>query len=140
MAYLDGEEPGMKNFSDLSEQEILALAITLEEEDERIYDEFAEGLRESYPASTQIFRDMAAEESTHRHRLIELHRARFGEHIPLITSAASGVAVDDAQQRLGVPCGARLPCSRLRTASTGTPMRRASATWDKPTVRRTRRT
>ena len=78
------EEGTMKNFSDLSEREILALAITLEEEDERIYDDFAEGLRESYPASAQIFRDMAAEESTHRHRLIELHRERFGEHIPLI--------------------------------------------------------
>jgi erythrin-vacuolar iron transport family protein len=74
----------MKNFSDLSEQEIVALAIALEEEDERIYDEFADGLRESYPASAQVFRDMAAEESSHRHRLIELHREKFGEHIPLI--------------------------------------------------------
>jgi erythrin-vacuolar iron transport family protein len=74
----------MKNFSDLSEQEILALAITLEEEDQRIYESYAQGLRDDYPASAQIFRDMAAEESTHRHRLIELHRQKFGEHIPLI--------------------------------------------------------
>jgi rubrerythrin len=74
----------MKRFSGLSEQEILALAIALEEEDERIYGDFAASLRESYQASAGVFADMAAEESTHRHRLIELYRAKFGEHIPLI--------------------------------------------------------
>ena len=73
----------MKNFSDLSEQEILALAISLEEEDAHLRD-FAEGLRDDYPASAQMFREMAAEESGHRHRLIDLYRAQFGEHIPLI--------------------------------------------------------
>ena len=74
----------MKNFSDLSEQEILALAISLEEEDSRIYDEFAHGLDKNYPDTANMFRAMAAEETGHRHRLLNLYRRRFGEHIPLI--------------------------------------------------------
>lgn len=74
----------MKNFSDLSEQELLALAIALEEEDSRIYDAFAHGLRENYPDTAGIFRAMAKEENGHRHRLLNLFRARFGDHIPLI--------------------------------------------------------
>jgi erythrin-vacuolar iron transport family protein len=74
----------MKNFSDLTEQELLALAITLEEEDSRIYDQFAEGLRENYPDTAKMFSAMADEESGHRHRLLDLFRAKFGDHIPLI--------------------------------------------------------
>src|SRR5712691_6940544 len=74
----------MKKFDDLTEQEILALAISLEEEDERVYADFAEGLRQDYPASAEVFVGMADEENEHRRRLIELHRERFGEHIPLI--------------------------------------------------------
>ncbi len=74
----------MRRFSDLSEAEILALAISLEEEDQRVYLEYAHGLGERYPASAKVFTEMAAEESDHRHRLIELYRQRFGEHIPLI--------------------------------------------------------
>lgn len=74
----------MKNFSDLSEQELLALAITLEEEDSRIYEEFAHGLRETYPDTAKIFTGMAEEENRHRHRLLDLFRERFGEHIPLM--------------------------------------------------------
>ena len=74
----------MKHFNELTEREVLALAITLEEEDERIYDNFVDGLKEQYPASANIFRQMAKEESGHRHRLIELYRGKFGEHIPLI--------------------------------------------------------
>lgn len=73
-----------KNFRDLTEPEILALAISLEEEDSRIYGEFAAGLRERYPASSAIFDEMQLEETHHRARLIETFRARFGEHIPLI--------------------------------------------------------
>ncbi|MGD0695908.1 MAG: iron exporter MbfA [Terriglobia bacterium] len=73
-----------KRFRDLTAQEILALAITLEEEDSRIYSDFAEGLRETYPATAQILEEMRAEEAQHRNRLIELHRQRFGEHIPLL--------------------------------------------------------
>jgi len=73
-----------KKFKDLSEREILALAISLEEEDGRIYGDFAEGLRETYPASAEMFEEMQAEESEHRSSLIETYRARFGEHIPLI--------------------------------------------------------
>src|SRR5439155_1372454 len=60
------------------------LAISLEEEDERIYADYAEGLRSSYPASAAVFDGMREEESSHRARLLELYRQRFGEHIPLI--------------------------------------------------------
>jgi len=74
----------MRNFDSLSEKEILALAISLEEEDERVYADFAEGLRENFPASAAVFDGMRAEESGHRRRLIELYQQRFGEHIPLI--------------------------------------------------------
>ncbi len=73
-----------KNFKDLSEREMLALAIALEEEDGRIYGDFADGLRETYPGSAKIFEEMQAEESQHRASLIETYSRRFGEHIPLI--------------------------------------------------------
>src|SRR4051812_34731203 len=73
-----------KNFKDLSEREILALAISLEEEHGRIFNDFAHGLRDSYPATAAVFDGMAAEESEHRTALIDTFRARFGEHIPLI--------------------------------------------------------
>lgn len=73
-----------KNFKDLNEQEIIALAITLEEEDSRIYADFADGLRETYPSTAELFEEMRQEESGHRNQLIELYRSRFGEHIPLI--------------------------------------------------------
>jgi erythrin-vacuolar iron transport family protein len=73
-----------KSFKDLSEREILALAIQLEEEDSRVYADFAEGLRENYPATATIFDEMQAEESRHRQRLIDMHRQRFGDHIPLV--------------------------------------------------------
>jgi len=74
----------LRTFAELSEQEILALAISLEEEDARVYLEYAHGLEERYPASAKIFTEMSAEENEHRRRLIELYRGRFGEHIPLI--------------------------------------------------------
>jgi rubrerythrin len=74
----------MRNFDSLTESEILALAISLEEEDERIYADFAEGLRQDFPASGAVFDGMREEESGHRRRLIELYREQFGDHIPLI--------------------------------------------------------
>src|SRR5271169_125101 len=74
----------MRNFSDLTEREVLALAIANEEEDGRIYTDVAEGLRQDYPASANVFTEMAGEESDHRRRLIELYQEKFGEHIPLI--------------------------------------------------------
>jgi rubrerythrin len=74
----------MKKFHELTEREVLALAIALEEEDERVYADFAEGLRADYPASAAMFEGMREEESGHRRRLIELFRQKFGEHIPLI--------------------------------------------------------
>jgi len=74
----------MRKFDSLSEREILALAISLEEDDERTYADYAEGLRENFAASAAMFDAMGAEESGHRRRLIELYRQRFGDHIPLI--------------------------------------------------------
>ncbi len=73
-----------KRFADLSEREVLALAITLEEEDGRIYRDYAEGLKEKFPASAEVFQEMAEEESEHRRRLIDLFVEKFGEHIPMI--------------------------------------------------------
>ena len=74
----------MRKFDTLSEREILALAISLEEEDERVYGDYAEKLRQDFPASAAVFDGMGEEESGHRRRLIELYRTRFGDHIPLI--------------------------------------------------------
>jgi erythrin-vacuolar iron transport family protein len=74
----------VKQFSDLTEQEILALAISLEEEHGRIYADYAQGLKEAYPASAKVFIEMADEEHTHRRWLIDLYTKRFGDHIPLI--------------------------------------------------------
>lgn len=73
-----------KNFKDLSEREILALAISLEEEDSRIYADFADGLRETYPATAKMFEEMQVEESGHRQSLIGMYVQKFGDHIPLI--------------------------------------------------------
>ncbi len=73
-----------RKFKDLSEREILALAISLEEEDGRVYSDFADGLRETYPATAKLFEDMREEESGHRNALIQTYRTRFGEHIPLV--------------------------------------------------------
>jgi rubrerythrin len=74
----------LKTFEELSEREVLALAISLEEEDARIYEDFAAGLQDRYPEQAQKFREMRREEDGHRHRLIEMYRQRFGEHIPLM--------------------------------------------------------
>ncbi|KKL50274.1 hypothetical protein LCGC14_2307130 [marine sediment metagenome] len=73
-----------RRFSDLGEQEILALAISSEEDDARIYRSYAERLRAEFPSTAAVFDGMAAEEDDHRRRLIDLHRARFGEVIPLL--------------------------------------------------------
>src|SRR4051812_30267542 len=74
----------MRSFESLSEQEVLALAIALEEEDARIYADFADGLRTNFPASAEMFERMREEEVTHRSRLFEAYRQKFGEHIPHI--------------------------------------------------------
>jgi rubrerythrin len=75
---------GFMQFRDLSEAQILALAITAEEEDARIYRDFAESLRANFAATADLFTKMALEEDGHRHRLIQLYRKKFGEYIPLI--------------------------------------------------------
>ena len=74
----------MKNFSDLTEREVLAVAISSEEEDSRIYMSFAEDLRDRYPDSAKVFEEMAEEERGHRHMLLEMYQQRFGEHLPPI--------------------------------------------------------
>lgn len=75
---------GKRRFEDLSEQEILALAISSEEDDARIYLAYADGLQAEYPDSARVFSEMAEEENTHRNWLIDLHKKRFGDQIPLI--------------------------------------------------------
>jgi erythrin-vacuolar iron transport family protein len=74
----------MKRFDDLSEPELLALAISNEEEDSRVYADFAHSLREEYPTTAAMFADMAGEEGEHRRQLIDVFTERFGDHIPLI--------------------------------------------------------
>src|SRR5258708_26194718 len=74
----------LKKFKDLTEREILALAISSEEEDGRIYGEFADALREAYPATADMFEGMREEEAVHRDRLLAMFKERFGERIPLI--------------------------------------------------------
>ncbi len=81
---IPGFSTGRRKFADLSEQEVLALAISSEEDDARIYRTYAERLRGDFPDSAAIFDGMAAEEDRHRQRLIDLHKKRFGDVIPLI--------------------------------------------------------
>ena len=81
---IPGINIGRRRFADLSEQEILALAISNEEDDARIYRQYAERLRLDFPASAKIFSGMAKEEDSHRRHLIDAHKNKFGEVIPLI--------------------------------------------------------
>src|ERR1700739_4740508 len=74
----------MKNFAELTEREVLALAISAEEEDSRIYMTFAEDLKARSPDSAKLFEEMAEEERSHRHMLLELYEQRFGPHLPPI--------------------------------------------------------
>jgi rubrerythrin len=100
----------MPTLNELSEREVLALAITSEEEDSRIYDTFAEQCRTSYPASTKFFEEMAGEERGHRADLYALYRQRFGEHLPAIRR-------DDVRgflRRKPVWLSKRLPLERMR--------------------------
>ena len=74
----------MKRFADLSEREVLALAISNEDEDNRIYRSFADGLRESYPDTAKMYDKMAEEEIEHHDMLLDLYRKKFGDFLPLI--------------------------------------------------------
>jgi len=74
----------LKRFADLNEQEILALAISNEDEDNRIYRSFADRLRAGYPDTAEMYDKMALEEINHRDMLLELHRKKFGDFLPLI--------------------------------------------------------
>ncbi len=74
----------MRSFTDLTERDLLALAISSEEEDGRVYADFSHELRDDYPDSARMFADMASEENEHRRRLIDVFAERFGPHIPLV--------------------------------------------------------
>jgi rubrerythrin len=74
----------MRSFQSLDQREILALAVALEEEHTRIYDDYAAALSDRYPEQAERFREMRREEDGHRHRLLDLFRSRFGDHVPLI--------------------------------------------------------
>jgi rubrerythrin len=78
------ETMSLKNFSELTEREVLAIAIASEEEDSRIYLGFAEELADRYPATTKVFQEMAGEEDGHRRQLLEIYQARFGRNLPAI--------------------------------------------------------
>lgn len=93
----------MPRLSDLAEREILALAIANEEEDGRIYADFAQMLAEDYPDSSSMFQAMADEEEEHRRHLIDLFIQRFGNHIPLVRR----------QDVRGFP--SRMPAWRMKT-------------------------
>jgi erythrin-vacuolar iron transport family protein len=116
----------MPIFDDLSEREILALAISNDEEDARIYADFSDGLHEDYPASAKVFDEMAAEENTHRRRLIDLFVSKFSDHIPLVRRQdirgyipqkpvwqlkPLGLETARAHSRHGAGCGALLSSS-----------------------------
>ncbi len=73
-----------KSFAELTPSEILALAISLEEDDARIYGDFAGRMKEKYPATAQMLESMRDEERTHATRLIEMHKQRYGGHIPFV--------------------------------------------------------
>ena len=75
----------MRSFDDLNEGEVLALAIANEEEDGRIYGDYAERLRADYPDTSAMFDDMAAEEEEHRRQLLDLYVERFGRRLPYVT-------------------------------------------------------
>lgn len=102
----------MKHYSELTEREVLALAIANEEEDARIYLNFAQRLRELFPASAKVFEEMAQEEQGHRHMLLSMFEAKFGTALPLITRAdvrgflkrnpvwlAEGLRLDEARKQ-----------------------------------------
>jgi rubrerythrin len=74
----------VRNFDDLSEREVVALAISLEEEDARVYEDLAVALHKNHPDAAEEFRRLRADEDGHRHRLLEVFRERFGDHVPLI--------------------------------------------------------
>src|SRR5437870_10325227 len=84
------------HFRDLNEAQILALAITAEEEDARIYRDFAESLHADFPATAELFTRMAGEEDGHRHRLIELYRQRFGERVIIYCSHRTRMLIKSA--------------------------------------------
>ena len=124
--------PGRRRFSDLSEREILALAIHMEEDDVQIYQTYAQRLRASYPDSAKIFDDMASEEDSHRQRLIELYKERFGDQIPLLRREH----VADFYSRRPVWLVATLGLDRIRNEAAM--MGRDAAAFYRRAARRTR--
>ena len=91
------------HFRDLNEAQILALAVSAEEEDARIYRDFAESLRADFPATAELFTRMAEEEDGHRQRLSESYRQRFGEHHQSVRDAIRLEYDGDRQRQLAGP-------------------------------------
>lgn len=100
----------MVAFADLNEQQVLALAITNEEEDRRIYLAFAQHLKADYPASAKVFEAMAEEEAGHRERLAGLYREKFGDYLPLIRRQD----VSGFLKRKPIWLSTHLPLERIR--------------------------
>ena len=103
----------MRNFDTLTEREVIALAISLEEEDERTYADYAEGMREDFPASAAVFDGMRQEEIGHRTRLMKLYKQKYGDHIPMIRRTDVKGFVERKSVWLGGPSASR------RCAQTG---------------------
>lgn len=109
-----------KKFKDLSGKEILALAISLEEEDSRVYADFADGLRETYPATARMFQAMQVEESSHRDSLFQIYRQRFGDHIPLIRRQDVNGSVQRRPVWLVRPLGIKAVRKQVEVMESGT--------------------
>src|SRR5260370_20014297 len=115
-----GRRTMLKKFKDLTEKEILAIAIAAEEEDGRIYGEFADALREEYPSTAQMFEEMRAEEVMHRDRLFEMFRQRFGDHIPLIRRENVKGFLQRKPVWLGRPLGGKMARKQAGLMEVGT--------------------
>ena len=122
----------MKSIAELTEREILAVAIGSEEEDSRIYMAFAEDLHQRYPASAKVFEEMAEEERNHRHVLLELYESRFGQHLPPIRRED----VKDFVRRRPVWLTKNLPLETMRRTAE-TMEQQASAFYEKSASRAT---
>lgn len=128
----------MRNFSELTEREVLALAIANEEEDERIYLDVAEGLRGDYPGSAKLFSEMASEEADHRRQLLDVYRKKFGEHIPLVRrqDVRGFIQRKPVWQMLPLNLNAVRNMAEIMEAETQTFYRKAAARSEDVTIRK----
>jgi len=95
----------MKSFDQITVREILAVAISSEEEDGRPYADFVEGLREDHPNTAQVFSEIAAEEDVHRHALIDLYSSKCGNHNTAYKTARHSRLRAQKEALAGSPAG-----------------------------------